>query len=142
MPSRLSDISRAPRYVTAKCVFFLVFFLNISVKSQNLERIKPGGKICPVMGDFSPLNGRYSRFLKILLHAFVDTYCIMQWRNFQRVREGSSDPGGTASSANASAAEFSCFCQSTSGCARRGYLLAQRDCWEHPTLLCHRHMRY
>lgn len=48
------------------------------------------------MGDFSPLNGRYWRFLKILFHAFVDTYCIMQWRNFQRVREGSSDPGGIA----------------------------------------------
>lgn len=31
---------------------------------------------------------------KIPLGPFVDSYCIMQLRNFQGVREGTSDPGG------------------------------------------------
>lgn len=38
---------------------------------------------------------------KIPLEAFVDSYCIMQWRNFQGVHEGSSDARGISGRASA-----------------------------------------
>lgn len=37
----------------------------------------------------------------IPFRAFVDSYCIMQLRNFQGVHEGSSDPGGISGRASA-----------------------------------------
>lgn len=38
---------------------------------------------------------------KIPLGAFVDSYCIMQLKNFQGAHEGSSDPGGISGRASA-----------------------------------------